>query len=390
MRRNGGLAVVSALLLGAVPAIAKGPETAEKTWTLSVPVPAGSALRVGNLLGSVRIRGPSEKGDATVSVRAVAAAKTLDEAAKLAGSVTVGVEREGAGTGIRVGLDADLASPIRLLEGDDGTLLRRLASLFDRKGEGLDVEYGGRTFRVVEDRKAPGLAVHLDVAVPFDTPVAVRQEIGSIRIEVARSDVRVEAMAGSVEVSRCFGSVLVDGGEASVRVASLQGSALEIATAGGPVELLDVRARRASVRTGAGPVVGTDSGPEDLAIETLSGPIALSGIDAIRVEIRTASGDVDFASYLRRTRRAVVRSESGDVVLRLGEVIGFDLAAATPAGEVRALGMEMAPAGRDGDVARYRRGAGGPDLEVTAAAGNLTVRPYGASRLDLLVRKPKP
>ena len=63
------------------------------------------------------------------------------------------------GPGFRVGLDADLASPIRLLEGDDGTLLRRLASLFDRKGEGLDVEYGGRTFRVVEDRKAPGLAV---------------------------------------------------------------------------------------------------------------------------------------------------------------------------------------------------------------------------------------
>lgn len=387
MRRRGVLAILSALLLAAAPAIAGGPEKVEKTWTLSVPVSRSSTLRVGNLLGSIRIRGTSEQGAASLAVRVVASARTADEAAKLAGSVTVDVARDGSATGVRVGLPPEGASPVRLLEEDDGALLRRIVSLFGRGDEGIDVEYGGRTFRIVDDRKAPGLAVHLDVAVPFDVPIAVRQEFGSIRVEVVRSDVRAEARGGSIEISRGFGSVAVDGGEATVRVSSLQGGSLDVATGGGAVELLDVRAKRTAVRTGSGAVLVRDSGPDDLKIESASGSIVLSGIEPVRAEIRTSSGNVDYASYLRRTRRAVVRSDSGDVVLRLGEVIGFDLAAETPAKEMRALGMEMTSVGRDGGVARYRRGAGGPDLEVAAAAGSLTVRPYGASRLDLLVRK---
>jgi hypothetical protein len=386
MKKGRLLVLVPALAFAA--ASAKGPETSEKAWSLSVPLAAQGALSIENLLGSVRVRGTSAAEAAKVDVRVVSEARSAAVAASLAGGVTVDLASDGAGTTIRVGLPADeSASSLRLPDAPGPAVARLVSSVFGRKNEDLDVPYRGRSYRIADDRGIPGLAVELDITIPFGTPVAVRQEVGTVVLEVSRGEARLEALAGSIEASRFSGSLAILSRDADVKITSFQGAKLDVETRAGSIEFLDVQARRAAFRTESGPIRGKTAGAEDLAVESASGTVVLTGVEPVTAEVRTGTGNVDLSSYLTRTRKAVVRSDSGDVVLRLGEVIGFDLEAETRGGEVKALEMAMTALDRSGDVSRFRRGAGGPDLEVRAGAGSLTIRPYDVSRAGLLIRK---
>jgi DUF4097 and DUF4098 domain-containing protein YvlB len=184
-----------------------------------------------------------------------------------------------------------------------------------------------------------------------------------------------------------LGSLSIDGHDADVKITLCQGTKLDVATRTGSIEMFDVRASRVTLRTDSGAIRGTTAGADDLAVDSASGPVELAGVEPVRADIRTGTGDVDLSSYLTRTRKAVVRSDSGNIVLRLGEGIGLDLTAETPSGEVKSLGFPMTALDKTGNVSRFQRWGGGPDLEVKAGTGSLTVRPYGVSRLGLLARK---
>ena len=82
-----GSVLVPAVVLACGIASARGPETSEKAWSFSVPLAGKTSLRVENLLGSVRVRGTSGTGAATVNVRVVSEASTSADATNLAGGV---------------------------------------------------------------------------------------------------------------------------------------------------------------------------------------------------------------------------------------------------------------------------------------------------------------
>jgi DUF4097 and DUF4098 domain-containing protein YvlB len=146
-----------------------------------------------------------------------------------------------------------------------------------------------------------------------------------------------------------------------------------------------VRVDRARFESDSGIIRGTGVTTEKLSVENASGAIELGDLVPRSTRVRSGSGDVDLALRLKNARDAVVHSESGDVVLRLAGQIGFDLEAETKSGEVKALGMELDVVERTGNVSRLRRGPGGVDLAVHAAGGNVTVRPYDASRMQILM-----
>ncbi len=381
------LSAVFAVLLACGLATAKESGTSEKSWSLSVPLPGATSLRVENLLGAVKVRGTPATGTVKVEVRVVSEAKTQEEAAALAGGVSVDTASEGRVAAIRVGLPAGEAAPAFRLPREKGQPISHwVSSLFRKKDAAIDVDYRGRTYRVVDDRKSPALAVELTVTVPFGAAFVVRQEVGAVVLESSRGDARLETRAGSIDVARYYGALAVDGQDADVKIPSCQGTVFDVTTRAGSIEMLDVRARRATFRTESGAIRGKTAGADDLAVVSASGPVELAGTEPVSADIRTGTGDVDVASYLTTTRKVVVRSDSGNVVLRLGEGIGFDLTADTPAGEVKSLGLPMTALDRNGSVARFQRQGGGPDLEVKAGTGKLTVRPYGVSRLGLLAR----
>ena len=80
----------------------------------------------------------------------------------------------------------------------------------------------------------------------------------------------------------------------------------------------------------------------------------------------------------------LIASAAGDVVLRVSHGLSFDLLARTPSGEVKTLGMSLDVVEKEGNVSRLRHGGGGPSFDVTAGR-TFTVRPYDASRFDILV-----
>ena len=102
----------------------------------------------------------------------------------------------------------------------------------------------------------------------------------------------------------------------------------------------------------------------------------------------TGTGEVDLATHLKTLRGAVIRSDSGDVTLRVGQLAHFALEAETQSGKVKTLGgVELDLIDQQGLTTRLQQGRGGAELQVSAVAGNVIVRPYDGSRLDLLIRR---
>lgn len=378
-RASGSLALLFVLSLAS--SQARSAEAAEKSWSVDLPLRGGSALAVENVLGSVEIRASQSEGRARVEVQVLAEGKTAEEAARLAASVRLDSQENG-GARIRVVLPPDVESA-RLPGAGKNPVTRWAGSLFRRKTD-VEVALGDRTVRVVTDRKAAAVAARLVVAVPFDTRVSVRQGVGSIRVAGTRGDFRLENRDGRVEVSQVFGAVAIEAGASDVGVTLFQGSDLDVRTDAGSVELREVRSRRIRLETEGGAVEGAAVSGDEMAIATGAGRVHFTGLEPKTAEIRSQSGSVDIAVRIAGMRRTSIDSTAGDVVLRVSHGLSFDLTARTPSGEVKTLGMPLETIERDGSRSRFRRGGGGPQFEVSAGR-SLTVRPYDASRFDILV-----
>jgi hypothetical protein len=265
-----------------------------------------------------------------------------------------------------------------------GRITRWAGSIF-RGDKTVEVRYNDIPFQICQDRKATGMAVHLTVALPFGQAAAINQRVGYMQVLNASGDLHLEAANGRIDVKQLHGALHVLSEGADVSVGLIQGNTVDIRTGSGNMKLLQIRAEQVLLQTDAGIIDGTNLSAGDLSIESLSGPVRLTGAEPTTALIETESGDVDLSTHLRRTRRTSVRSASGNVVLRVGKWVGFDLLAETKSGEVKLLGMSLDVIERDGQVCHLRQGPGGIDLQVAAGGGTLTVRPYDASRLDILI-----
>jgi DUF4097 and DUF4098 domain-containing protein YvlB len=112
-----------------------------------------------------------------------------------------------------------------------------------------------------------------------------------------------------------------------------------------------------------------------MAVETASGNVELEDLEPASFQVTTDSGDIDLASALTRTREGSIRTESGDVTLRVGRLTPFDLRAAAGSGSVKTRGvaLDLVEEGEEG--AHFRRRSGGVALLVeTGAKGKVLVR----------------
>jgi DUF4097 and DUF4098 domain-containing protein YvlB len=124
-----------------------------------------------------------------------------------------------------------------------------------------------------------------------------------------------------------------------------------------------------------------------LIIDSASGDVKLGAVEPTTAEVTTESGKVDLASYLKHLRDAVIRTATGDVTLRVGDLTHFDLQAESKSGMVKTLGgVTLALVAQDGRTTRLQHGQGGTDLRVSAPEGSVTVRPFDGSRLELLLK----
>ncbi len=358
-------------------------DTAEKKLELEFPVDDGATLRIENLLGSVGVRMLREDGPVRVEARIVAEAKSEQEASDLVAAVDLLQSSAGSVQTVHVAFPLDSAEAFRPPKDGLKGMFSRWSAALMRNGSSA-VEYEGRNVGISKDRKAAGLAVHLTVRIPADLSTSIRQGIGSIDVRFIRGDIDIDTDGGTVDVVSCFGNLTLSAGEADVRVASLQGGTLTVDSAGGMLELDGIRTRTVSLRSEAGAITGSKLDVGDLTVETDAGNVSFVDLVPVTMDISTGSGDVDLAFRIRKATDAVIRSESGDVVLRMNEMLSFGLTAETKKGEVKLLGMDLELLEQDGRTSRYKAGSGGVNVAVTAPGGELTVRPYDAKRIDLM------
>ena len=361
-------------------------ETAEAVRKDEVRLAARGAVGIENLLGSVRVLASTDKSVARVEVRAVAEAKTPEEARALAESIRIERSTEQGEVRFRVVFPVESHAAFRPPKAGVKGLIDRWTSPMFR--DAREIDYGGHTVQVGTDRKSAGLAVHVTLTVPYDRTTTVRQHVGTVEGRALRGDLRVATTDGEISVERCLGRMTLEAQRGEVRVAVFQGEALSIDVTDGEIELGDVRAKSVQLRTATATIRGSGVASEQLAIDSASGPVELGGVEPKSARVNTVSGLVDLATYMKALRDVVIHSDSGDVVLRVGDLTHFDLHAESKSGVVKTLGgVGLDLVAQEGLTQKLRHGQGGVDVRVEAPGGGVTVRPYEGSRLELLTRR---
>lgn len=358
-----------ALLLSIAPAAAR--ESASATIEHEIPLPPGTQLRVENLLGSITVISAERSGSALVEARVVAEADSDGAARRLAEGVAV----QSIGDGwirLEPPRDDEITGYRMPRSESDGLVSRWVTPFLKRKGS--EVPWAGGTVVVGNAKGAAAVAVHVTVTVPYDVDAAFLQAVGSIHGAGLRGRFDLESIDGAQLVEQLYGtlSARTVGGRIDVR--QLHGGELTLDTVSGTIGLTEVTADEARLRTVEGLIEGSGVSIAALRVDTESGDVRLDDVEPAELELHTDSGDVDVGTQLRRARAASIRSGSGDVTLRLGRLVPFDLAVETDKGSVKTKGLAVEVV-ENGALTTVRRGDGGARLEIATLSGSIGLRP---------------
>ena len=320
--RNTLVPLLALACLAALPAAA-----AERV--LELEVDAGQLLRVSNLAGSVRIA----PGGDTYRLRAT----------------------------VRADSDA-IADAVRITRADDGGIATltveypdKISTLRyeDEQFRRLDtrLEYEGRSIRVRSSDGEP-LRVDLEILVPQDGRLDLRQGVGDLASTDVRGDMAINLNIGRMSITDGVGSVTANTGSGRVAVGNIRGD-LSVRTGSGDMTIENVLGAT-SARTGSGDVSlrGVDG---DLVVETGSGDVELrdvvgslrartgSGDVEIRdlsagpaLDIATGSGSVEAEGDLGALRDVVIRTGSGSVDLESSTPLSLRVRLSTGSGSIKA------------------------------------------------------
>lgn len=311
---------IALCLAAAVPAVA-----AERA--LELRLDETMPVQIHNLAGAAKL--VAGDGELVIRARVSADKQEIADAVRLS-------TRERAGVLEVVVEYPESLSRVRY-EGDE---FRRLD---------INVEYEGRKLRVSGSR-GEAVRVDLEVLVPADARLGLRQAVGPItadqvraelvlatrvgHVSVAdgvgklradtgsgrasvtgfRGDVVADTGSGSVVVENVLGNVEADTGSGNVSLRGIDGDILAD-TGSGNVTVDDARAQQIVVDTGSGSVRLKDVAGS-LNIDTGSGSVKAEGVVAgPELIVDTGSGSVAVAGDLSAVRRLVIDTGSGGVSL---------------------------------------------------------------------------
>jgi len=358
----------------AVPAFAG--ETVERSLELEGRVADGAVVVFENLLGSITVRGTADADRVRVEARVVAEGESKELARGLAD--TIGLERRDRdGEAVfHVTYPVERHTGFRIPRAEaDGLMAKWVMPLV--KKSSVATRYDDHTIEVGQVKGAAGLVVHLVVHLPFERSLRFSQLVGSLHCVGYRGTVYAENVEGEVLFEQVYGDLTARTSGAQVTVRTFRGGDLEVHTGAGTVEVVDVQARAARLDSRAGLIHASGVVADSIDIDSVQGDVHLEGVEPVSLDVRAGSGWVDISTLLTKTRQASIRSTSGDVVLRMGKLPGFDLEAESETGSVKVAGLgRVEILEQDNGVARLRRGGGGADLRVASDSGKVSVRPF--------------
>lgn len=161
------------------------------------------------------------------------------------------------------------------------------------------------------------------------------------------------------------------------------GASLEVRTFTAAITIAGIGAPEGDflLRSVSGPIEISDLEADDLRAETVSGNLTLANVRAHRGSFMTLTAPIRVTGALQFDGWYEFQTHSGAVLLGLGSLSGFTVAATTYAGEIRSeLDFETE---RDSRSLEGRYGSGGPQISVSTFGGSIHLAPEAAAIRDV-------
>lgn len=212
------------------------------------------------------------------------------------------------------------------------------------------IEYQNRKVRVTTSG-GERLRVDLEIEVPQDSKLAVRQGVGPVTAERIHADLVLASRLGRIRVTDGMGRLRADTGSGSIGVAGFRGDVVAD-TGSGSVSIENVLGKVAA-DTGSGAVtlrgidgdILADTGSGGVRFKDVTGSINVdTGSGSVRGEgvvagpsvlIDTGSGSVTLEGDLSGVRDLVADTGSGGVTLRSSAPLSLRLDLSTGSGGIR-------------------------------------------------------
>ena len=161
------------------------------------------------------------------------------------------------------------------------------------------------------------------------------------------------------------------------------GASLEVRTFTAPITIAGIGGPDGDflLRSVSGPIEISDLEADDLRVETVSGHLTLADVRAHRGSFMTLTAPIRVTGALQLDGWYEFQTHSGTVLLGLGSLPGFTVAATTYSGEIQSeLEFETE---RDSRSLEGRYGSGGPQISVSTFGGSIHLAPEAAAIRDV-------
>jgi hypothetical protein len=157
----------------------------------------------------------------------------------------------------------------------------------------------------------------------------------SYRVTVPKgTEVELQSVSGSVAVTGVEGTANAQSVSGDVRVTDVA-ELVQAKSVSGNVEVLRARsARHAEIESVSGEVLVREIDASELTVSSVRGDVLLQGVTSRRASLESVSGNLEYTGAIAPSGRYDFSAHSGDVVLTLGDDVGFELEASTFSGEI--------------------------------------------------------
>lgn len=216
---------------------------------------------------------------------------------------------------------------------------------------------GGRDHDHDHDHRGGGVSVSYRVSVPVSTEVEVRSVSGDVYVNGVEGETSVQSVSGEVQVTDTPSLVRAKSVSGDVEVQRARSDDdLEIASVSGEVTLSDVEA-------------------EELDVSSVSGDVSMDSVACDEGEFDSVSGNIHYTGRITDGGQYEFKSHSGNVIITIGDDVGFELEANTFSGAVESdFAMKVSARGERGRNLTAVVGDGSAVIEATTFSGNVILR----------------
>jgi DUF4097 and DUF4098 domain-containing protein YvlB len=244
----------------------------------------------------------------------------------------------------------------RLEGGADQALLDSVEIDVSQLGNRIRVETRHSKGRSGHHHGDGGVSVSYRVRVPKGTEVELQSVSGNVTVMSVDGEATAASVSGDVDVRDManLAEAKSVSGEVTVRRAR-SARDVDIASVSGSVDVDDIESR-------------------ELDVSSVSGDVNIGSVSCERASLESVSGDIGYTGRILSGGRYEFQSHSGDVVITIGDDVGFVLEASTYSGDIESdLPLQSTSSGRRRHLSGTF-GDGSAIIEAQTFSGDVRIR----------------